>query len=1008
MRNFFLFFTILLLPVSSSTQNAPANHAYWQQSVRYQIEATLDTAAHNLAGHVAIAYKNNSPDTLKRIYLQVPANAFFDEANTAVREMRRFQSDNVRILHEADFPLTIQSVQFHAVGRESEFPLRAFNFHDTILDLPLPAVLLPGDSLVMSVGYTQDLKRAFTDSTSDDRPRRRRRSKLSSGNLQLEFVHWFPRVAVYGPAKRGWNAEPFHFLMNAESVTSEFAAIDVALTVPGNYVVVSSGEVIAGDPGWATVTADTAMKREKFKAWQDSVRQQLRQAAPRQLRFRAAPAQNFIWSISPAFVRATATTIYPVNIFYRGLEQQAFAKKVAQEIDAVLRYMRDRVGAYPFSELNVVAASRRDLSQPAMILLDDGDAFNLVFTLGRLYFPGIAGSNGVRESWMANGLAVFFGKDFSERRHGKLGYNADSARKDMGVFAKLYPLPSIDGLLRNFSRLYMNSGMNEPIANSIHQYKDPPGMFFNSYMKAELLYEMLRYVVGDSAFTQILRRYYNEWQFKHADEAAFVEICERTSGQDLDWFFNQWLHRTPTVDYQKGEVVKKQQPDGTWRTEVEIKRKGDGIMPVEVELERSDGSKIAQRWDGKSESGKVAFETAEKPGRVVVDPNDQIMDNNLLNNGRRRLEFKPDLPFMRFVHMPGDAYLVLWRPEIGYNSVDGLRLGARTRTSYRAFYHNLTLQLEYGFLSQTVDGTMAYSQPLRRSNVGNRYTLIARKNEGRFEAEANVRWQSWRSVASSNGKVWQAGMNFSRLLDAAYTFHKLANDTGKVKLQEWEDKKILLAYLQAEAHFGQRRFSGAALWRAEAALPQSEARFSKISGRVALDYRLPGLRTRLQGNFGTSFGPDRLPRQDVFHGEGADARTRFRNDIVKTLDDWNPGAHRLVEGGGNLRGYTGTPLLAERYATFNFELTPSIKIAGLSPFLFYDGGAIWPTRDANSLARANAGAALSFGGSQSRLFGATLFSNLAFRVYFPLWLSHPLPGEKPRQFRWYFALGKSL
>ncbi|MGH7600737.1 MAG: hypothetical protein ACREOI_30645, partial [bacterium] len=111
---------------------------------------------------------------------------------------------------------------------------------------------------------------------------------------------------------------------------------------------------------------------------------------------------------------------------------------------------------------------------------------------------------------------------------------------------------------------------------------------------------------------------------------------------------------------------------------------------------------------------------------------------------------------------------------------------------------------------------------------------------------------------------------------------------------------------------------------------------------------------------------------------------------------------------GNLRGYAGTPLLAERYTTFNLELGPSLKIAGLSPFIFYDRGAIWPVRDANSLTRANAGVALSFGGSQSRLFGATLLSELALRVYFPLWLSHPLPGEKQRQFRWYFALGKSL
>jgi hypothetical protein len=997
---------ILFIPILSFGQSASADHAYWRQEVRYQIEAVFDTTAKSLNGQVAITYKNNSPDTLKQIYLQVPANAFFDEENTAVREMRRFQSDNVQILHETDYPLTILSVQFHAVGRETEFPLRAFNFHDTILDLPLPAPLLPGDSLVMSVGYAQDCKSAFAPPSAEERRDRPQARAWSLQNLQIDFVDWYPRVAVYD--RRGWNAEPFHFLMSAESVYSEFAAVDATITVPGNYIIVSSGEVAAGDPGWQAVTADTSMRGGKRTAWQDSVRKALRQAGPRQVRFHAEQAGNFIWSASPAFVRATAHALCPVNVFYRGVEQQAFAKKVLQNIDGVLRYMRDNVGAYPLPQLNIVAASRREASQPAMILLEDGDEIELVFALGRLYFPGLVGSDGVHESWMSNGLALFFGKDFAEKRYGKLGYNADSARQDMGVFAKLYPLPSIDNLLRNFTRMYMSSGQNEPIANSVHKYKDPPGMFFNSYMKADLLYEMLRYVVGDSAFREILHRYYGEWRFKHADEAAFIAICEQVSGQDLDWFFGQWLHRTPTVDYQKGEVVKKQQPDGMWLTEVEIKRKGDGIMPVEVVLEHGDSSKTVQRWDGKSASGKVVFATPEKPGRVVVDPGDQILDNNLLNNGRRRLEFKPDLPFMRFIHMPGDAYLVLWRPEIGYNSVDGLRLGLRTRTSYRAFYNDLTLQLEYGFLSQTVDGTMTYSQALRRSNVGNRYTLMARKNEGRFEAEANLRLQSWRSITSSTGTVWQLGVSFSRLLDEAYTFRKLENDTGRVKLQEWENKKIWLAYLQAEAHFGHRRLVGETQWRSEIALPESEARFAKISGHAAINFRPPGLQARWQGNLGASFGPDRLPRQDAFHGEGADARTRFRNDKVKTLGDWTAGAHRLAEGGGNLRGYTGTPLLAEKYATFNLELGPAVEIAGLSPFIFYDRGAIWPARDANSLTRADAGVALSFGGSQSRLFGAALFSELAFRVYFPLWLSHPLPGEKQRQFRWYFALGKRL
>jgi hypothetical protein len=578
----------------------------------------------------------------------------------------------------------------------------------------------------------------------------------------------------------------------------------------------------------------------------------------------------------------------------------------------------------------------------------------------------------------------------------------------MGVIAKIYPLPSINDLMRNFTRMYMASGQNEPIANAVHQYKDPPGMFFNSFMKADLLYEMLRYVVGDSAFTKILQRYYDDWKFKHASEKDFVEICERTSGEDLDWFFSQWLHQTPTVDYQKGEIIKKQREDGAWVTEVEIKRNGDGIMPVEVELERGDGQKEVKRWNGKSESGKVVFETPEKPGRIVVDPNDEIMDNNLLNNGRRRLVFKPDWPFMRYVFMPGDAYVVLWRPDLGYNSVDGLRLGAQTRTSYRAFYNNLTLQAYYGFLSHEIDGHIGYSHPLRRKNLRNRYAFFARKNEGRFEADFRLQFRVSASLTSSSETGWQIGTNYSRLLDKDYTFRRIENDTGKVKVQEWEDRNILMVYVQANGHFNRGGFTGETAWRAESALPASEKRFTKISGKFAGRYRLPGAWARGQGNAGASFGPDRLPLQDLFHGEGADARTRFRSDKLKTVSKGYNGAHRLVEGGGNLRGYTGTPLLAEKYATFNLELGSTFNIAGLSPFLFYDCGVIWPTRGAEPATRANAGAALNFDGSQARLFGVNFLSALSFRVYFPLWLSHPLPGEKNRQFRWYFALGKSL
>src|SRR3954470_9706230 len=43
--------------------------AYWQQRANYEIEATLDTSAKKLSGHVTVHYINNSPDTLRYVWM---------------------------------------------------------------------------------------------------------------------------------------------------------------------------------------------------------------------------------------------------------------------------------------------------------------------------------------------------------------------------------------------------------------------------------------------------------------------------------------------------------------------------------------------------------------------------------------------------------------------------------------------------------------------------------------------------------------------------------------------------------------------------------------------------------------------------------------------------------------------------------------------------------------------------------------------------------------------------
>ena len=49
---------------------------YWQQRVDYTIRATLDTASRRISGTEAIRYTNNSPDTLRFVWMQLDQNLF--------------------------------------------------------------------------------------------------------------------------------------------------------------------------------------------------------------------------------------------------------------------------------------------------------------------------------------------------------------------------------------------------------------------------------------------------------------------------------------------------------------------------------------------------------------------------------------------------------------------------------------------------------------------------------------------------------------------------------------------------------------------------------------------------------------------------------------------------------------------------------------------------------------------------------------------------------------------
>lgn len=75
-----------------------------------------------------------------------------------------------------------------------------------------------------------------------------------------------------------------------------------------------------------------------------------------------------------------------------------------------------------------------------------------------------------------------------------------------------------------------------------YYYQDSEDMFdAHSYSKAGVILHMLRRYLGDEVFFASLNKYLNDFAFSNVEVHDLRMAFESVSGEDLNWFFNQWF-----------------------------------------------------------------------------------------------------------------------------------------------------------------------------------------------------------------------------------------------------------------------------------------------------------------------------------------------------------------------------------------------------------------------------------------------------------------------------------
>lgn len=221
---------------------------------------------------------------------------------------------------------------------------------------------------------------------------------------------------------------------------------------------------------------------------------------------------------------------------------------------------------------------------------------------------GILANNEWREGWLDEGMASFLSNWRREAR----GEDAEE----------------VWGRTRERIAGLDAAGRSEPVGLPAAEFSSFDMYQVMTYFKGALIFRMLRDMLGEDMFREGLREYYERFRFRQVTGADFQRTMEDVAGQDLGWFFRQWLTTTHTLDYRIGDVALSG-GNGAYRLDVEVTRAGQAWMPVEVE---ANGHR--KRLDGRDRRQRVTFQLTDRPAQVVVDPDGSLLDVNRASNRR--------------------------------------------------------------------------------------------------------------------------------------------------------------------------------------------------------------------------------------------------------------------------------------------------------------------------------------------------------------------------------------
>jgi hypothetical protein len=297
------------------------------------------------------------------------------------------------------------------------------------------------------------------------------------------------------------------------------------------------------------------------------------------------------------------------TLWFRGAQAEQ-ANAYGDAIARMMNHFTSLFGLAPYANLTVIQmvdGAPNGYAAPGLIFLapnvinKDVNANVLVNQIARQWWEIDVSPVDRNHMWLENGMSLYAEALWTE--HEKGASALDQRMKDMAITAL-----TVD---------------NVPLIQTARLEDYSPEYWALSASKGAVVMQMLRSTMGDEKYFKAVKAFLQQYAWKSANTADFRGACEAVTGEDMKYFFIQWVSNDGAPEFKLEYTIFRTQKG--FRVQGKISQDLDTFrMPVDLHIE-TEGNPEDKRIEVMGTSSEFSVDTFGKPKKITIDPGNKVL-----------------------------------------------------------------------------------------------------------------------------------------------------------------------------------------------------------------------------------------------------------------------------------------------------------------------------------------------------------------------------------------------